>query len=102
MQEQMFVIPIPPLLAIGFLIGIVLLVLGYRNKTDLTRRYHLMGLGTVVIGIMIPVTPISWYVSGMVTLGWVLGLAEISIIAIALIIGFILIYYGVKTYYRSQ
>ena len=73
MQEQMFVLPIPVLLAIGYLIGFVLLVLGYRNETDLTRHHHLMGLGIVVIGIMIPVTPISWYVHGIVTTGLLLG-----------------------------
>ncbi|MHA2300153.1 MAG: hypothetical protein ACXACD_04275 [Candidatus Thorarchaeota archaeon] len=102
MQEQMFVIPIPPLLALGFLIGIIILVLGYREDSDLTRRYHLMGLGVVVIGIMIPVTPLSWYGYWMVTSGLVLGLVEIAIIAVALIVGILLVYKGVKTYSGPQ
>jgi hypothetical protein len=102
MQEQMVTIPIPPLLALGFLIGVVLLILGYREESDITRRHHLMGLGVVVIGIMIPVSPITWYGYWIVTIGLVLGLVEIAIIAIALIIGIVLIYKGIKTYSETQ
>jgi len=98
----MFVVPIPPLLALGFLIGAILLALGYREDSDLTRRHHLMGLGVVVIGIMIPVCPLSWYGYWMVTSGLVLELIEITIIAVALIIGIILVYKGVKTYSGPQ
>ena len=102
MQEQMFVIPIPPLLALGFLIGVVLLILGYREESDIARRHHLMGLGVVVIGVMIPVTPITWYGYWIVTSGLVLGLIEIAIIAVALVIGIVIIYSGVKIYYRQS
>ncbi|MHA2143403.1 MAG: hypothetical protein ACXADC_07440 [Candidatus Thorarchaeota archaeon] len=102
MQEQMFVVPIPPLLALGFLIGIILLVLGYREETDLARRHHLIGLGAVVIGVMIPVTPLSWYGYLIVTIGLVLGLIEITIIAVTLIIGVLLVYIGVKNYSTAQ
>ena len=102
MQEQMFVVPLPPLLALGFLIGTILLALGYREDSDLTMRHHLMGLGVVVIGIMIPVCPLSWYGYWMVTSGLVLGLIEITIIAVALIIGILLVYKGVKTYSEPQ
>lgn len=98
----MFVVPIPPLLALGFLIGTILLVLGYREDSDLTRRHHLMGLGVVVIGIMIPVCPLSWYGYWIVTSGLVLGLIEITIIAVTLIIGILLVYKGVKTYSKPQ
>jgi hypothetical protein len=102
MQEQMFVVPIPPLLALGFLIGFILLVLGYREESDLTRHHHLIGLGVVVIGIMIPVTPLTWYGYWIVTSGLILGLNEIAIIAVAVIIGIILIYKGIKTYSGPQ
>jgi hypothetical protein len=47
MQQTMFVIPFPPLLALGFLIGIILLVLGYMEKTDPIRHQHFMGLGII-------------------------------------------------------
>ena len=98
MQEQMFAVPIPMLLALGFLIGIVILALGYREGSDMARRHSLIGLGVIIIGIMIPATPISWYGYWMVISGLVLGLIEIAIIAVALVVGILLMYKGVKTY----
>jgi len=102
MQDLMFTIPIPPLLALGFIIGIILLMLGYREKADLTRHQHLMGLGIIIIGIMIPITPLSWYGYQMVTIGLILGLLEIAIIAATLVVGVIFLYIGFKTYTKSQ
>ena len=102
MQETMFSIPIPVLLALGFLIGIILLVLGYMEKTDPTRHQHLMGLGIIIIGIMIPITPLSVYGYLVLVRGLILGIIEIVIIALALIIGIVLLYIGSKTYMKSQ
>lgn len=103
MQGQTFTTPlIPPLLALGFLIGIILLVLGYREKTNLTRHQHLMGLGIMIIGVMIPVTPLSWYGYLIVTSGLILGLIEIAIIAVALILGIVFLYQGFRTYSKTQ
>jgi hypothetical protein len=102
MQETMFVVPIPPLIAFGFLIGIVLFVLGYRETEGSLRRYHLMGLGIVVIGIMIPVTPLSWYGYWVLTAALVLGITELTIIAVAVILGVLLIYQGARVYARAQ
>lgn len=98
----MFTIPIPPLLALGFLIGIVLYVLGYREQTVLTRRYHLMGLGLIIIGIMIPISPLSWYLYWFLTSVLILGLIDIAIIAVTLILGIVFLYIGFKTYTKSQ
>ena len=98
----MFAVPIPLLLALGFLIGIILLIIGYRETADLQRRYHLMGIGVIFIGIMIPVTPLSWYGYWAVTTGIILGLIDIAIIAIALIAGIILIYGGFRIYSKYQ
>lgn len=102
MQEQMFAVPIPMLLALGFLIGFVILALGYREESDISRRHKLMGLGVIIIGIMIPTTPLSWYVYWMVTSSLVLGIIEIGVIAVALIIGVFLIYKGVKIQSATQ
>ena len=102
MQEQMLSVPLPMLLAIGFLIGFVFLGLGYREGSDLTRRYRFMGMGGITIGIMIAVTPISWYAYWIVTSGLFLGLIEIAIIGFALIIGILFIYKGVKIYSGTQ
>ena len=102
MQESMFTIPIPPLLAIGFLIGILLLVMGYRIKSDLIKRHHQMGLGTVIIGIMIPITPLSWYGYWALTSIVLLGIIDIAIIVVTLIIGIVLVYKGIKFYSSAQ
>jgi hypothetical protein len=102
MQQTMFVIPFPPLLALGFLIGIILLVLGYMEKTDPIRHQHFMGLGIIIIGIMIPITPLSVYGYLVLVRGLILGIIEIVIIALALIIGIVLLYIGSKTYMKSQ
>ncbi|MFX1261261.1 MAG: hypothetical protein ACFFAZ_04175 [Promethearchaeota archaeon] len=102
MQQPMFAVPIPILLALGFLIGFVFLILGYREGSDLTRRNHLLGLGIVIIGIMIPATPLSWYGYLMVTSALVLDIIEIAIIIVALIIGIFLIYTGAKKYAAIQ
>jgi hypothetical protein len=97
MQELMFSIPIPPLLALGFLIGLVLL-LGYRENADLVRRNHRMGSGLIIIGIMVPISPLSWYVYWILTSGLVLGLLDYAIIAVALVFGLIIMYFGAKIY----
>ncbi len=102
MQETMVAVLIPSLLFFSFSVGIVFVVLGYREMEDLTRRNHMMGAGTAIVGFMVLVTPLSWYVYLMVTIGLILGLFEIAIIAIAVIIGIILMYIGARIYTRSQ
>lgn len=101
MQDSMIAIPIPAILVLGFLIGIILLLLGYRENTDFAKRQHRMGLGIIIIGIMVPTTPASWYGYLIVTSGLILGLIEIAIIAVTLLIGIVLLYLGVKTYSKS-
>jgi len=98
----MFTIPIPSLLAIGFLIGVIIFALGYRENFNFTRRNHLMGTGVIIIGMMIPITPASWYGYLIVTSGLTLGIFEIAIIGVALILGIVLMYIGFKTYTNSQ
>ncbi|MFX1261861.1 MAG: hypothetical protein ACFFAZ_07240 [Promethearchaeota archaeon] len=102
MQQLMFTIPFPPLLILGFLIGIILIVLGYREQTDFTRHQHLMGLGIIIIGIMIPVSVIAWYGYLVLANRLVLGIIEISIIAAAFLIAISIIFIGFMTYSKSQ
>jgi hypothetical protein len=82
LQEQMVSINIPFLLALGFLVGIVLLILGYREREDVQRRNRFMGSGLSIIGIMTLLTPLSWflylaYVYGMV----IMASSDIAIFA---------------------
>ncbi len=54
--ETQVVLPILPLLIMGWMIAIILLVLGVvRKKNKLT------GTGICLIGIMTVVTPLTWY-----------------------------------------
>ncbi|MFX1260474.1 MAG: hypothetical protein ACFFAZ_00160 [Promethearchaeota archaeon] len=99
----MFSVNIPALLALGFLIGILLVAIGYRERETLVLRAHRIGLGIIIIGIMIPTTPLTWYISLELIAGIViLGILDIAIIILALTIGFFGVYYGFKTYRSSQ
>jgi hypothetical protein len=51
---------------------------------------------------MIPITPLSVYGYLVLVRGLILGIIEIVIIALALIIGIVLLYIGSKTYMKSQ
>jgi hypothetical protein len=95
---QMVSVSMPFLLAIGYLIGIVLIVLGYRETEDPAKRTRLLRMGFLIIGIMIPITPISWYAYWIISTGLILVLIDYVIIAMALIVGLILIYWGFNTY----
>jgi hypothetical protein len=99
----MFSVNIPALLALGFLIGILLVAIGYREKGNLVLRAHRIGLGIIIIGIMIPVTPLAWYGFLLLRTGIIiLGPLDIAIIILALIAGLIGLYCGIKTYKSSQ
>lgn len=99
---QMVSVNIPVLLAIGYLIGIVLIIIGYRETEDLARRTRLLRIGILIVGVMIPVTPISWYAYWIIATGMILVLIDCIIIAIALIVGLIVIYWGFKSYTSEQ
>lgn len=57
----MVTVSIPFLLAFGFLLGMLLLILGYRERVDVLRRNRLLGSGLSIIGIMTLLTPLSWF-----------------------------------------
>ena len=69
-----FIIYVPALLMIGFVIAVLFLVLGYRERVDLSKRERSIRIGLVLLGMMVIVTPFSWYgylaiVAGAVQLG---------------------------------
>jgi uncharacterized membrane protein len=102
MKVQMFSINMPSLLVIGFLIGIILIILGSRESEDLSRRNRLLKSGILIVGIMIPVTPISWYGYWVLTSSLELLLLDYIIIAVAIVIGILVIYQGFKSYTGGQ
>lgn len=93
----------PGILLTGFMIGIILVVMGFRENQNLVRRNHLMGMGIVVIGIMIPVTPLSWYIYWEGVFGlFTLAIEHQVVIAFTLIIGIVLAYQGARIYGRIR
>lgn len=93
----------PGILATGFLIGIILIILGNRENQNLERRNHLIGLGIMVIGIMIPITPLSWYLYWVGIVGLLILGGEPQIVTLfALVIGIIIVYQGTRIYRRKQ
>jgi len=99
---QIFAINVPSLLIIGFLIGVILIIRGNRDLEDLTKRSRLLKVGISIIGIMIPVTPLSWYGYWVFSSGMALMIIDYAIIAISIVVGIIVIYKGLTTYPASQ
>jgi hypothetical protein len=103
MQEMQFVANMPSLLITGFLIGFILIIIGYREVRDLSRRNHLIGIGIGIVGIMIPVTPLSWYIYWVGLPGLLaLELVHKAVIGLAILVGVVVIFQGARVYGRPQ
>ena len=88
-------INIPSLLILGFLVGVVLLIIGYREGADLRRRNRLMGSGLGIIGIMTLMTPVSWFLSLAYRYGVVMmNSSDIAIFAMLVFLGGIIMGIG--------
>jgi hypothetical protein len=91
LQQQMVSINLPSLLALGFLVGIVLLIIGYRERGDFQRRNRFIGSGLSIIGIMTLLTPLSWFLYFAYIYGTVIMTSgDIAIFAMLAFIGGIL------------
>lgn len=87
---------IPALLIIGFVIAIILLILGFVEKKNPLRKKRLMAAGTILLGIMIAAVPLTWYGSWAITMGSILmTISDILIMAFLSIIGGIIITLGI-------
>lgn len=93
----MFAVNIPSLIIIGFLIGIILIIVGNRERDDMSRRNKFLRSGIIVVGIMIPVTPISWYGYWALSSSVTLMLLDYIIIAVAIVIGILVIVQGFRS-----
>jgi hypothetical protein len=87
----------PALLALGFIIGIVLAVVGLLEQKNRTRRGHLLAAGVLLLGVMSVATPLLWYgypafLTGVV----VMTLGELVILALLALVGGLLIAYGLQ------
>lgn len=62
-MQQMFGFSAVGILGTGFVIAILLLVIGLREKDDSLRKVRFLRAGGVLLGLMIIVTGFVWYAS---------------------------------------
>jgi hypothetical protein len=95
MQQPMYVINIPSLLVIGFVIALVLIYYGRGKGKDNPSYYTLMGTGIVLLGVMIMIVPLSWYGSlALIQTSVEMLSSDILILTVLSTIGGIVIGYG--------
>ncbi|TFG29277.1 hypothetical protein EU527_16150 [Candidatus Thorarchaeota archaeon] len=59
--QQMFSFSGIGILGLGFLIAIVLLVLGLIEKTDYSKRVRMIRAGGILLGLMVISAGLTWY-----------------------------------------
>jgi len=96
--QPLVAVSLPALLALGFVVGLVLLVLGLLEMKKGKRRAHLIAGGTTLLGVMSVVTPLTWYgywafLGGVV----VMGLGDLLIVALLALFGGLLIAFGIQS-----
>lgn len=60
-MQQMFAISPVGILAFGFVIAILLIIIGFREKSDYSRKAGLMRAGGILLGLMMIATGLTWY-----------------------------------------
>jgi hypothetical protein len=99
MQESqvMFGLSGPGILGIGYLIAILLIVIGYKEKEDIHKRVRYIRMGGVLFGIMIIVTGLTVYGYLVTVMFLVMTLQDVFILALVSSIGGLII--GISCYY---
>ena len=93
----------PALLALGFIIGIVLVVVGLLAQKNRDRRAHLMAAGVLLLGIMSIVTPLLWYAYPAFLTGLAIVTAgELVLLTLLAVVGGLLIAYGIQLAWTRQ
>lgn len=84
----MFAFNIPSILALGFILAVVLMVLGYRESQTPSRANLLFRAGLTFLGVMIALTPMVWYVYLELYLtGFVMSLSDMAIFGLGMFSG---------------
>lgn len=97
----MFVVNIPSLLVLGFGIAILFLVLGFRERADFSKRSMFIRIGLDLLGLMVIVTPLSWYGTWALTSGLVhMTILDILIVTVFTALGGLII--GVSVVYEGR
>ena len=90
--QTMFVLSLPSLLALGFIVAVVLLMMGYRETQLPGRANTLFKAGLVLLGVMTALTPILWYSYGAMWSGDLLmRISDIFILGLGALLGGIVI-----------
>jgi uncharacterized membrane protein len=97
-QQPLVTVSVPAVLAVGFIIGIVLLVVGLLEQKDRTQRAHLTGAGALLLGIMTVATPLLWYGCWPLLTGSVIimSISEIAVLTLLGLVSGVLITYGIQ------
>jgi len=86
-MQQMFAISPVPILTAGFMIAILLIVIGFREKSDYSRKTRLMRAGGILLGLMIIATGLTWYGYLASTSSTPLALEDVVILTLVSSIG---------------
>jgi len=60
-MQQMFGVSFVGVIGTGFVIAVLLLLFGFREKRDPVRRARLLRAGGVLLGLMVIVTGFTWF-----------------------------------------
>jgi len=96
--QPLMAVSLPALLALGFIVGLVLLGLGLLEVKKAKRRAHLIAAGATLLGVMTVVTPLTWYGYWAFLVGVVvMGLGDLLILALLALFGGLLIAFGIQS-----
>ena len=86
-SQQMFVISPVGILAAGFVIAVLLIIIGFREKSDYSRKVKLIRAGGILLGLMIIATGLTWYGYLAFTSSTPLALEDVVILTLVSSIG---------------
>jgi hypothetical protein len=96
-----FIINVPALLMMGFAVAVLFIILGYRERVDITKREKSIRIGLGLLGLMVIVTPLSWYGSLAIIGGVVqMRIGEILLLTTLAALGGVIV--GVSIYFGRK
>ncbi len=87
----------PGILGIGFVIAIILIILGYREKEDFLKKVRYVRSGGILFGIMILISGLIVYGYLVATMAYSLTLGDVMILTLVSSLGGLII--GIAGYY---
>ena len=71
MQDVTMTISMPSVLALGYFIALIFLILGLREDQDFVKKSKMYGYASITFGFMLIITMVSWFGSLVAFLGQV-------------------------------